>query len=84
MTREQSADLANKKGLKGIVAFTNKLYEDIPYCVYLKKYTNQAEVGGINKRAWLDAHREYEEYFDFVRWLNESNVVNYNVSRFIL
>lgn len=58
---------------KGILAFTCNPYPDLPYCVYLEKYHHAGEVGNILQKTLLDDSREYEHYFDFVKWFNEAN-----------
>lgn len=58
---------------KGILAFTANRYDDIPYAVQIPKYEKDGEVGNILAKSYLDGSREYEKYFDFVRWFNEAN-----------
>lgn len=65
---------------KGIVVFTAKEYDDIPYALYISKYHDDGEVGNILSRNYLDDSREYEAYFDFVKWFNEANGGNYDIS----
>lgn len=67
---------------KGLVVFTANKYEDIPYCVHIPKYEPDGEVGNILKRSYIDDSREYEKYFDFVKWFNEANGKPYNVESF--
>ena len=69
--------------VRGIVAFTCNEYPDIPYTVYLPKYHAQGEIGNILRKNLLDDSREYERYFDFVKWFNEAEGGNYDVSGFI-
>lgn len=68
---------------RGVMAFTCNEYPDLPYCVYLEKYHWDGEVGNILKKCYLDDSREYERYFDFVKWFNEANGGNYDVSAFM-
>jgi len=84
LTTEQIAQLARNKNFKAIVAFTKENCPDIPYTVYLKKYKNCAEVGAIKKRSWIDDSREYEKYFDFVKWFNEADGKDLSVQKYIL
>ena len=58
---------------RGLVVFTAHAYPDIPYALQIPKYENDGEVGNILRKSYWDDHREYEEYFDFVRWFNEAN-----------
>ena len=58
---------------RGLVVFTANAYPDIPYALQLPKYSADGEVGNILRKSHFDEHREYEEYFDFVKWFNEAN-----------
>lgn len=69
--------------VRGVVAFTCNEYPDLPYCVYLPKYHKTGEVGNILKKTLLDDSREYEHYFDFVKWFNEADGGEYDVRGFI-
>ena len=68
--------------VRGIVAFTCNDYKDIPYSVYLSKYHKDGEVGNVLKKNHISGKREYEKYFDFVKWFNESNGAPYDVRPF--
>lgn len=68
---------------RGIVVFTANEYADIPYAVYISKYHKEGEIGNILTKNHIDGSREYELYFDFVRWFNCANG-NYDVSDYIL
>lgn len=83
LTEENINELA-KLDVKGIVVFTCNEYKDIPYTVYLPKYHNNGEVGNILKQNHFTGKREYENYFDFVRWFNEADGYPYNVQEFII
>jgi hypothetical protein len=52
--------------------------------VYLPQYQSLGEVGNILKKNILDDSREFERYFDFVRWFNEADGGDYDVSDYIL
>lgn len=69
--------------LKGLVVFTAHKY-DLPYTVYIDKYNADGEVGNILRKNHLTESREYEKYFDFVKWFNEADGGNYDVSKFII
>lgn len=69
--------------VKGIVVFTAHEYDDVPYVVYIDKYKSDGNVGNILERNHFTGMREYEKYFDFVRWFNEANGKDYNVRPFI-
>ena len=81
ITEEELKRLANLN-VKGVVAFTYNKYTEMPYSVYLPKYHNDGEVGNILARRYWDDSREYERIFDFVKWFNEANGKDYNVSSF--
>ena len=78
-------DLEKLAGLpvRGIVAFTCNQYPDLPYCVYLEKYHRDGEVGNILRKSYLDDSREYEHFFDFVKWFNEADGGKHDVSAFV-
>lgn len=69
---------------KGLVVFTAHPYENIPYCVYIPKYAAEGEVGNILKKSYINGAREYEKYFDFVKWFNEADGNDFDVSDYIL
>ncbi len=81
ITKEDIESLA-QLNVKGIVAFTCNDYPDIPYQVYIQKYHNDGEIGNILKRRYWDDSKEYENYFDFVKWFNEADGAPYDVSLF--
>ena len=82
ITAEDLRKLASLS-VRVVAAFTCHEYPDIPYAVYLPKYLDSGEVGNILRRRRFDDSREYERYFDFVRWFNEADGKNYDVSRFV-
>lgn len=81
ITKQDLEKLASLK-VKGIVAFTCNEYKDMPYAVYLPKYHKDGEVGNILKKNHLTGKREYEKYFDFVKWFNEADGAPYTVQTF--
>ena len=82
LTEKEIIKLA-ELSVKGIVVFTCNEYKDIPYTVYLPKYHNNGEVGNILKQNHFTGKREYEKYFDFVKWFNEADGYPYNVQEFV-
>lgn len=72
----------NKLNIRGLVVFTAHNYPDIPYTCYLPKYQDKGEVGNILARSYLTDKKEYERYFDFVRWFNEACGDDYNCKPF--
>ena len=72
-----------KLRVRGIVVFTAQHYPDIPYALHISKYAPDGEVGNILKRSYWDGHREYETYFDFVKWFNEANGGDYDIRPYV-
>lgn len=68
---------------KGIVVFTANRYDDIPYALQIAEYQQAGEVGNILKRSYWNDSREYEKYFDFVKWFNEADGKNFDISPFV-
>lgn len=81
ITKQEILSIGNLD-VKGILVFTSSDYSDIPYCLRVPKYIEAGEVGNILKSSWIDDHREYEEFFDFVKWFNEAEGKPYDVKRF--
>ena len=81
VTKEDIQKLANLN-VRGVVVFTCDDYKDIPYTVFVDKYKNDDEVGNILKKNHITGSREYEKYFDFVKWFNEADGAPYNVVKF--
>lgn len=81
LTKEEIESLKNLD-VKGIVAFTANDYPEIPYGVFIKKYAQSGEVGNILKKNYLTDAREYEKYFDFVKWFNNASGKKYDVTPF--
>ena len=82
LTKEEIVKLGRLK-CRGLVVFTAGDYPDIPYAVQIPKYAKQGFVGNILEKNWKDESREYEQYFDFVRWLNEANGAPYDAGAFV-
>lgn len=68
---------------RGLVVFTANDHLDIPYAVRIPKYSELNEVGNILSYSYLTGKREYEKYFDFVKWFNEANGASYDVRAFV-
>lgn len=68
---------------RGLVIFTANNYSNIPYTVQIKKYCRDGEVGNILTQSYWNDGREYERYFDFVRWFNEADGKPFDVSKFV-
>lgn len=72
LTKETMLELGKIRA-RGLVIFTANSYPDIPYALQIKKYASDGEVGNILAKNMLDDSREYEMYFDFVKWFNEAD-----------
>ncbi|MBO5069049.1 MAG: DUF1919 domain-containing protein [Roseburia sp.] len=68
---------------RGLVIFTANNYSNIYYTVQIKKYCRDGEVGNILTQSYWNDGREYERYFDFVRWFNEADGKPFDVSKFV-
>lgn len=71
LTREDMLRLGSIHA-RGLVVFTANAYPDIPYALQIPKYASDGEVGNILSKSHWDDSREYEKYFDFVRWFNQA------------
>lgn len=81
LSEEDIIRLADIK-VRGLVVFTANYYPNIPYALQIKKYRSSGEVGNILKKNYWNDGREYEKYFDFVKWFNEANGGDYDVTPF--
>lgn len=81
LTREDILQLGSIHA-RGLVVFTANSYPDIPYTLQIPKYALDGEVGDILAKSYVDDSREYEKYFDFVKWFNEANG-EFDISRFV-
>lgn len=70
--------------VRGLAVFTAHEYPDIPYACFIPKYKEQGQVGNVLVRSYLDDSKEYEKYFDFVKWFNEANGGNYDCKPYLL
>lgn len=78
------SDIRSLKNIKarGVVVFTANAYPDIPYALQIPKYAADGEVGNILQQSYLDASREYEKYFNFVKWFNEAAGGDYSIKNY--
>lgn len=81
LTEDEIRSLAGIKA-RGLVVFTANSYPDIPYALQIPKYAPDGEVGNILAQSYLDGSREYEKYFDFVKWFNEADGGPFDISAF--
>lgn len=82
LTREDMLRLGQIHA-RGLVIFTANAYPDIPYALQIPKYASDGEVGDILTKSYRDDSREYEHYFDFVKWFNEAQESNFDVSPYL-
>lgn len=82
--KEEKIKSLKKLNVKGLVVFTANDYPDIPYALQIKKYQKDGEVGNILKKSYFNDSREYERYFDFVKWFNESSGEDYNIRDYVI
>lgn len=82
LTREDILRLGALR-VRGLVVFTANAYPDIPYALQIPKYASGHEVGNVLAKTYWNGRHEYEQYFDFVKWFNEANGGNYDISAFI-
>lgn len=81
LTEEEIRSLALVKA-RGMVVFTANSHPEIPYVLQIPKYAPDGEVGNILAQSYLDGSREYEKYFDFVKWFNEADGRPFDISAF--
>lgn len=81
LSREDILELGTLN-VRGLVIFTANEYPDIPYTVYVSKYHAVGEIGNILRKSFIDNRREYEKYFDFIKWFNESEGSPYDVTKY--
>lgn len=72
LTREDMLRLGQIHA-RGLVIFTANAYPDIPYALQIPKYASDGEVGNVLAKSYWNDSREYEHYFDFVKWFNEGD-----------
>lgn len=81
LTREDILRLGALR-VRGLVVFTANAYPEIPYALQIPKYASDHEVGNVLAKTYWNGRHEYERYFDFVKWFNEANGGNYDISAF--
>lgn len=69
--------------VRGLVVFTANAYSEIPCTLQIPKYAAGQEVGNVLAKSYWNGSHEYEQYFDFVKWFNEANGGNYDISHFV-
>ena len=79
ITKEEIASLGKLK-VRGIVVFTAHPFPDIPYALYIPEFKEAGVVQNIQDINYPSEKRNYEKYFDFVKWFNEANGEDYDVS----
>lgn len=69
---------------KGIAILTGQDYGDIPYAYQLNDFKEDGAVGNILLVSHLTGKRKYEKYFDFVKWFNEADGKDFDISPYII
>lgn len=83
LTYEDIAALGNLS-VRGIAVFTAHEYPNLPYTIYLPELSKDGRIeANVLQKSYKDDSRLYEKYFDFVRWFNEANGGNYDISPFV-
>lgn len=67
---------------RGLVIFTAHEYSDLPYTLQIKKYAADGEIGNTLRQNHLNGSREYEQYFNFMKWFNEAEEKNHDITPF--
>jgi uncharacterized protein (DUF1919 family) len=82
LTREEILRLSQLR-CRGLVVFTANAYPDVPYALQIPCYAADGQLGNILKKTWRDDSREYERYFDFVKWFNEADGGDFDVTPYV-
>ena len=80
--KKEIQDLGRVKA-RGVLVFTAHPYKDIPYALYLPVFRKEGQVGNIMSQSLIDGSRYYEKYFDFVKWLNEADGGDYDITPYV-
>ena len=81
--KKEDIEKLSKLDVKGIVVFTANDFSDIKYTLQIEKYKKDGEVGNILNKSIINGSREYETYFDFVKWFNEADGKDFDISPYI-
>ena len=80
--KKEILDLGRARA-RGILVFTAHPYKDIPYALYLPAFRKEGQVGNIMGQSLIDDSRGYEKYFDFIKWLNEADGGDHDISPYV-
>lgn len=83
ITREEIESLVSVKA-RGICVFTAHDYSDIPYCLQIPGDEQYGMVHDIQRVYCPSELKEYEKYFDWVKWFNEADGAPYDISPYSL
>lgn len=75
MTDRDNCTLENIKDFENLsyqnkIIFTSKKYEFIKSSVYCSEYKNEKSVGMLMDFRNILGYRQYDKYFDFIKWFN--------------
>ena len=80
LTKDDILQLGRELKVRGLLVFTENSYPDIPYTLQI----TDAPVTSIQKRvSVLTGEIKAERLFDFVKWFNEANGGNYDISSYL-
>ena len=83
ITREEIESLA-ALDVRGIAVFTAHDYSDIPYALQLPGFEHLGRITNIQDIHYPTEIKNYEGYFDWVKWFNEANGAPYDVKTYSL
>lgn len=84
LTREEIESLGNLD-VRGIVVLTAKPeLADIPYVLYVPECEKAGQIVNLQDVNWPRGNRNYEKWFDWVKWFNEADGKPYDVSPYSL
>lgn len=73
-----------KLNVRGVVVFSARRIADAPYVLYIPDYKKYGETTDLQKVNHPFENRNYEKYFDWVKWFNEANGAPYDIKPYSL
>lgn len=84
ISREEIEELG-KMNVRGILVMTAKRdWADIPYVLFVPECEKWGEMHDLQGIHYISGYRNYEKYFDWVKWFNEANGRPYDVKPYSL
>lgn len=81
---EQQMEEIGRLQYRGIVMLSAKERRSVPYALYMDCYAGEPCVGNVLKKSFPTEIRQFERYFDYVKWFNESNGGDYTCEKYRL